>query len=159
MSVRQRVLDVLDSTELSDPHAIADAIAADLRGAAAKEALAECLPQYVRVVLSSLRSNARLDPATWPSHTHEANAGSSRSSKWMAARDFFRQPIHAAGEWRQLGDLTVDEVAWLVDDRHRQAKELTIAADRFAALRDLMTRRKAKRVRDLPEDEVAGVLS
>lgn len=156
-SVRERVRKVLVETELSDPHDIADALLAKLKGQAARDALAECLPQYVRIVLSGERRRDRLDPAMGATTNQRSTAGSSRSSKWAAARSLFRQPIYV-GQWRQLGELTVEEVTWLVDDRDRQAKELMIARDRWSALRDLMTRRKADRVADLPESEVAEVL-
>lgn len=156
-SVRERVRELLDETELSDPHDIADALLAKLKGQAVRDALAECLPQYVRIVLARERWSDRLDPASAVTETHTGTAGSSRSTKWAAARSLFRQPIFA-GQWRQLGDLTVEEVTWLVDDRDRQAKELMLSRDRWSALRDLMARRKAKKVADLPEDEVAEVL-
>lgn len=156
-SVRDRVRELLADTDLSDPHDIADALLGQLKGRSTRDALAECLPQYVRIVLARERWSDRPDLAKEQADAHHDAARSSRSSKWAAARSLFRQPIYA-GQWRQLGELTVEEITWLVDDRDRQAKELMIARDRWSALRDLMTRRKASKVAELPEDEVAEVL-
>lgn len=158
-SIREQVRELLDSTELSDPHAIADQLLVGLKGKARDAALAECLPQYVRIVVTQQRGTfERLDPASGNPGTQEDGAGSSRSSKWEAAGRVFRMRVFADG-WRQLGDCTAEHLTFLADDRYAKAKELTSAGDRWSALRDLLARRGATQVRDLPESEVAEVLS
>lgn len=168
MTVRDRVRALLDETDLCDPHAITDVLLGELKGAKVREALAELLPGYVRVVINSERNGFtpygdedvdRPDPAKVQPTAHTRGAGSSRSTKWASARSLFRRRIQVDHDYLFLGDLTVDQVGWLVDDRYRKAKDLTSKGDRYAALRDLMVRRGVTRVRDLPEEEVAEILS
>lgn len=169
-TVRQRVLDLLAETDLCDPHAITEALLGELKGARARSALAELLPGYVRVIINSDRNGFtperggdRPGPAIDVTKTQTSPAGpgqTSKSTKWEAARhSIFRHRVQVDHDYLLLGDLTVEQVGWLVDDRYAKAKTLTSKGDRYAALRDLMQRRKATRVRDLAEDEVAEVLS
>lgn len=158
MDLRQRVRKVLTETELSDPREIAESIIGDLRGRAVRDALVECLPEYVRTVLSGERSMQRLGLAHTRNDDQTIGSGSSRSSKWEAVGRLFREPMFV-GEWKQLGDLTVEDLTWVVEDRDKKAKELMATRDRYAALRDLMIRQQVTRVRDLDEGQVREVLA
>ncbi len=162
MNVQDRVRQLLDNTDLSDPHAIAEKILGEMKGAKAREALAECLPHYVRLIIGKDRSSFaadRLDPAREATDAQSSSAGSSRSARWEAAGRVFRRREFVNGRWDQLGNLTVDEVTWLAEDRYRKAKDLTSKGDEYAALRDRMVSRGAMRVRDMPEADVGEILS
>lgn len=157
-SVRDRVRELLESTELADPHAIAGLLLPELKGKAKDEALAECLPQYVRLLVSAERGHLRLDRPREQPTSHTTPGRSSRSPKWENVSRVFRLRVFADG-WRQLGDCTAEHLMFLADDRYAKAKELTSSGDRWSALRDLLVRKGATHVRELPESEVAEVLS
>lgn len=156
-TVRDRVRQLLDETELVDPHDIADQIMDSLHGPEVRSALAECLSQYVRIVLSDERYFDRLGSSKGVDANHEPTGGSSRSTKWTTARSLLRRP-YFVGEWRQFGDLTTADVAWLAEDRYQRAKNLTTSGDRFSAVHDLMVRTEVEYVRDLPEDDLVGIM-
>jgi hypothetical protein len=151
VNLRQHVLDALDETDLVDPREIADHLLRNMPPAQAVEALRETLPNFVRLVIKANRFD-RLDRSIPPSNTHVRYERSSRSPKWLRAREY-------VNKWRMFGDLSVDDVSWLAEDRYHKAKELTVAGDRWTALHELMLRRNVTHVRDLDPNEVEEIFA
>lgn len=158
--LRAAIVSVLRATSHSDPRVIAEMVAVDIGDDDVYAAFEEALPHLVRAVMHSERSHLRLDDASDGSTAHTTTASSSRSPRWESAASVFatRWFCGDAG-WKQLGDCTRADVAYLVESRRKQAKQLDAAADNFEALAKLMRRRKVESVGQLSEAEVTETLA
>jgi hypothetical protein len=161
-TIRERVVALLE--ELG-PEARTDAIVprleAELTSAELRAVVAELLPPYVRSVVKSEKSRQRVDGPPTTSDTHTRLASGSPRWRTISAtvRDLFEQHVELDGAIRRLGDLEPRDCLRLANDAQRIVTAARLAAIQWTRLHDLMAKRKAQHVRDLPESEVREVLA
>lgn len=153
-SVRAQIIEILDTSALSDPREIAEKLIGDIPSRQLRAALAEVLPQYVRVLMTNDR---RSDPGrhSQPGSQTRSAPGSER---WRAAAGVLASRFCPAGEWKPLRDCTRDDVLALVAERRDLAAKNAAVADQFERLHQLMSDRGVSTVGELAEAEVEGVL-
>lgn len=180
--VRDRVLELLETSDLVEPRDLARKVYDDLVDEdEVREALLEVLPQYVRVLLSQHRRDNRRDRSMLSPSSHRAHGRSDGSAverspsevstsqvrdgerstnlspRWQRAAQGFRERYYP-GEWKFLGDCTLADVERLASDYRRRAAEQRHYADRFELVRSRMERDGATLVAELPEAWVVQVL-
>jgi hypothetical protein len=155
-SIRERVLNILDSSSLSDPRDIAEKILGDLAARERRDALVEVLPEYVRITIGRERHRpASDDPASGDPQNQSTNAGSSR---WRRAASVLARRYMPIDTWKPLRDCTRDDVLALVAGYRDRAVQNTHKAEQFEALAAQMAKAKAPTVGALSEDVVEEIL-
>lgn len=148
-AIRLRAEKMLDREP--DPHKVAEKIARDLTDEEARWLVKELLPAFLRtgVVHSKARANLRL-----------ANSDASRWTKFAAKPDGFKTvPIFVNGEWRHFGDLTADDLEILALEQEQRASDILRTAKVYRRLAEELRRRGKKRVKELEENIVQGLLA
>lgn len=158
-TISERVMEILDTTSLSDPREISEKVLGDMSGRELRPALAEVLPEYVRYIERVHRSASGGPEGQLTDALHESFAeGSPRqapgSSKWRALAGRYA----GASERKPLRDCTREDVLAIVARHRSLAESNTSKAEQFERIYRLMVDHDAEVVGDLPEAEVEGVL-
>lgn len=152
-SLRAEIKKVVDETDLTDPRDIAAKVAENVPAKLLRDALAQALPELVRVELTRARSGQPAPTA----------APANRSSKVAAIRDAWRRHlrdrIHVGrGVWQMLADCTAENLRVAADERRQNAAANLAAADRFDRYAAALEEHKVARFADLPESVQAELL-
>lgn len=136
--------DVLVSTKLTDPDAIAD------------EVLSRTPRNGLRAAYRLLLRRLALDAIRFANMSaSEPRRTPNRSSKVAAIRnrhiDYFAQRVCANGEWKMLGDCTPEDVLDLAAQRREVAARNAAKAGEYEALHSQMIAAGVARARDLGE--------
>jgi len=136
--------DVIASTDLTDPDAIAD------------EVLVRTPRSGLRTAYRLLLRRAALDAIRFANMSAgEPRRTPNRSSKVAAIRDrhidYFAQRVYANGEWKMLGDCTPEDVLDLAAQRREVAARNAAKAEEYEALHARMVAVGVARARDLGE--------
>jgi hypothetical protein len=67
-------------------------------------------------------------------------------------------PILVRGKAVQTGDLTVEDLEWLAQDRSNRAVSLTEMSAKFTRIKTMLTEQHVERVRDLPDEILEDLL-
>lgn len=137
-----------------DPHDIATKVLELIPVGLERDLLARLLPQYCRKVTTGPRKARKYRLARATRSTDGMMTG-----KWALVREeILNDPFSVDGQWVVFGDLTQDNLAWLVADRKEGAADLTAEATRLSNLLSLMKREKVATVRNLPFDLIEKVM-
>lgn len=152
--LRGRVWKVAESSGVADPKQVAEEVLATLHTSELGEALAACLPDYVRLVLHGA-GRPRVGPA-----------GAPRSWKTEAAKAYaqkiLRQRVDVAGDgtgWKFLAECNACDLEAVSAKRREQAEHLTAAAEWFEKIAALLGEHDAEEVKDLPESVLIALAS
>ena len=144
-SLRAIVRKALNSSALADPRALAAVVLDSLGEDQLRDALAETLPDFVRLVIAGSRANAVSSPSP----------GSGRSWKVEALQDYgklLRQRIHVANTWKFLGDCGADDLFAAAAERRNIAAQTLIVAERYERLGKAVEHAGVTTVRNLSTD-------
>lgn len=141
--LRQRVLEVVEASDTADPHALTEEVLSRISTRDAPNALAQCLPGYVRLIVAGLgRENVRRTADSKP-----------RSWKLEGARLLMertlRRRVMCGDTWKLLAECTKDDVLSIAGARRQQAADLIAHAVWYERLADAMG--DAETVADVPE--------
>jgi hypothetical protein len=113
-----------------------------------RDALLRTLPDYIRD-LDRRDAGPVVPPAPVPvKGEHASRRVAAVARAWH--RLICRQIITPEGITKPLGDATREEVIFYADMLRAKGREILETADGFDRIADLMRKRKAERVRDLP---------
>lgn len=160
-TIREAVRWLLQTTELCEPLDIAATVLNEHLAGRELEALRECLPAYVRILLTQFRHQSRGGrsiPTPSSTDDHAWNGRPPRPNRFMLISTVFANREYVNGEWRMLGDFTQTDVKQLASDRRRQADDMHHKAKKYEALHHLMVSEQAEYVRDLDENKVQEIL-
>lgn len=128
-SLRTMVLDLIESTDLSDPREIADAVLAGASDAERDAMLAAAVASEVRLILCGHRKSPTGAAPKRPA---------ARSAKVRAIRDAWQMMLRGrysvGGAWKPLAEFTVEDAQAVAAERRAQAAEAIVWAERFDAL-------------------------
>src|SRR5688572_9456756 len=125
-NLKHEIKKVIDSTDLANPHDIAAKVAESIPAKLLRVALAQALPELVRVELGRARTHAVPQPTT----------ASNRSSKVTGIREAWRRHLRdrvhvGRGIWQMLADCTAENFRAAAEERRANAAANLAAADRY----------------------------
>lgn len=132
--------DVLATTSLSDPKAIAAALLERIPEEARADALTEVLAPWVQVAISRDRM---LSPVRLGS-THSAKVAAVRLD-WQSR---LSTPLNVAGAWKRLAECTAADLRVVATELQERAHRMVAKADYYLELAD-----------HVPEGGTVGMLS
>jgi hypothetical protein len=143
--LRTAVIEVLDTTSLTEPAAIAGKVAENVPSRQLRAVLTEALVTYVAVVNQQRRmNNGILGGARRPA----------RSAKVAAIGDWhakaLRDRVHVDGHHKLLGDCTYEDLMFAAGERRKLAHQNATKADQYQALAEKLREHDVKRVANLP---------
>jgi hypothetical protein len=161
--LRHLVRDVLATSTLTTPKDIAEEVRRRIKPGQRDQALAQCLPEYVREEVT--RQRTITTGATERSGAGGEVArpgGRARSAKVAAVRGYWqsqlRQRIHIGrGEWRMLGDCTFTDLMYAAQERRQHAERNLAAAEEFERYAQAVQAHRVERLRDLPGAALADL--
>lgn len=149
--LRAAVIEVLDTTSLTEPSDIAAQVAKDVPAKQLRAALTEALVSFVANVNQRRRMNN-------PLLGHAPQVRSGRSTKvagianWWAAA--LRDRVHVDGGWKLLRDCTFDDLMFAAAERREHARRNEAKADQYETLAKLLREHSVDRVADLPPSAI-----
>jgi len=156
-NVRAVIREVVEESGLTDPGEIAAKVAENVPAKALRPVLAEVLRDTVRIALHSYKTWRQ--PSPEPERDRRPSSG--RSAKVGAIRDWarvLRQPVAVEGNvWKQFGECSADDLAFLAVDRRENAAESLAAAVRFEKYAAALDEHGAEAVADLSDEVIASI--
>lgn len=149
--LRAAVNDVLDTTSLTDPVAIAAKVAENVPTRQLRVALAEALVSFVANVNQRRRMNNPLLGGAPQVRSGRSTKVAGIATWWAAA---LRDRVHVDGGHKFLGDCTFDDLMFAASERRQQARLNEAKADQYEALAKLLREHGVDRVADLPPSAV-----
>lgn len=138
--LRQSIRDLLDRTDETDPHAIAEQVAADIPPRALRGVVAGLLPDRVREEMRSQRGTA---PVSVDQPNGRRDLGAMTRDPWR-----MREFVPGVG-WKFRGDLTADDLDAQADAYDKRASENAAHAKRCRLLAEQMRREGVATLRSL----------
>lgn len=134
----------------ADPNDIASIVLGRIATAHYKEALALCLPGYVRVALAGQASKIR------------GAAKSGRLTSPERIRTWYAQQLGTAlfcgGDWKFLRDCTPEDLHQAAADRYRKASDVAAEADRWTKVALFMEENDRATVARISEAELKSLM-
>ncbi len=167
-NLRAIVREVLDSSALTDPGALAKEVSERVHDEHLREAFEEMIRTYVT---NTITGGRKLFPRQAGGSLHETptpmGGGKSRpvgrSSKVAGIREAWREALRqrvsigpAPEDWKFLADCDDDDLAFAETVRREVAARNLANADQFKTLRGLLAEHGKKHVRDLPDSVLAA---
>lgn len=157
-NLTQLIRQVLDETDLAEPTAIAEKVAAMVPPKHRLAALQQALPTFVRVTVTRNRG-----PMAQAAARQTGRTQSARSAKVAAIRQAapawkraLRERIHVGrGRWELLGKCSYDELMFAVTERRHIAAQVNGAADRYEKVAVAVSEYGVSTPEDLPESVLA----
>lgn len=147
---------------LADPREIADRVFGRIRDQGDPwQALAEVLPPYVVTHRNDCLPGQSMNA---PRANRDSPGNPSTSTRWQgASRQIWlgvmaRSISFGPQKYKFLGEVTLSDLNWLVEDRQKRAAELADSAKRFSRLLDAMVRHEAAAVGELEHSLVQTIL-
>lgn len=152
-NLKVEIKKIIDTTDLADPRDIAVKVAESIPAKLLREALAQALPELVRVELGRVR---QYNPAP--------TTGPNRSSKVTAIRDAWRRHLRdrihiGRGVWQMLADCTAENFRAAAEERRVNAARSLALADRYDRYAEACETHGVDRFADLPESVQAELLA
>lgn len=138
-----------------DPDLVADLVMAAVPAKELRSALLPPLRHFVSSMWTSERAAVERTPLPQTPRTGQSIAV--RVADWWERRLATRVQVED-GRWTTLGDCTVVDVQFLIDERYAQSRALVVAAGRYEELRDEMIAKGSRRVADVPVSVLTEVL-
>lgn len=150
-NLNQTIRDVIAEGVGPDPRDIATKVLELVPIGLERDLLAYLLPQHCRLIMIQPRAAAQ--------RAMRRTSGE-LEGKWRMVREtILTDPYEVDGTWKLFGDLTVEDVLWLAEDRKRRGAELNAESERHSQLAAVMKRRKVSTVRELPLEQIEKVMS
>jgi hypothetical protein len=153
-NLRHLIREVLTSSLMADPRALATEVLGRIPADQVEAALSECLPDVVREEIRCSRNRAT---NAAPMGERPGSAPSGRSAKVAGIREMWqaklRERLHVGpspSDWRLLGDCTAEHLDFAAAERREQAARCEARAEEYGALAGALRAAGVKRVRDLP---------
>jgi hypothetical protein len=154
-NLRGLVREVLRSSTIADPGAVAVEVLKRIPSRMHKAALGQALRLYVRQVISEERISHRSEPAA----AHQPPA---RSAKVAGIRDGWqkrlRDRVHCNGTWKFLAACTYDDLLAAAAERRQLADRNQAWARQYDAWARLLTEHDAETFGDLPTEAQMSAL-
>jgi hypothetical protein len=150
--IRAAIREVVDSSDLTDPGEIAAKVAEQVPAPKLRHVLAMVLRDYVRVELHRYRTWRKpVEPAPKPARSpHQAAV-----REWVRV---LRQPVAVEENvWKQFGECSADDLAFLAGDRRQNAADSIAAAERFEKYAAALDESGAETVADLSDAVIASI--
>lgn len=171
--IRKIFNEVLEETDLTDPHSIADEMERRITPEDKDQILHETVHQYAVNSVSDSRKGVppellegmappqvRAPAKLTPVHPRPTAV---RSAKVAGVRDwwtsFVNERVQVNGEYKLMGACTVPDIEIMVLDRRDRAARLSAHADKFEALAAQMRATGAVTVKDLDRERVKQSLA
>lgn len=153
------VRQVMDETDIADPHELAAKVAEMVPARLRLEALRQALPTFVRVRVTQDRGSHTVSPSARGS----GNTNSGRSSKVAAIRaaapawkKALRERLNVGDRvWRFLGECTIENLRFAAVQRRQMALHNSEAAGRYDRIADALETHSVETVQQLPEPVLA----
>ncbi|WP_367582195.1 hypothetical protein [Tsukamurella tyrosinosolvens] len=149
--LRERVAEILTSTDIAAPDAIAERVIESSTAQQRREWMPELLAPYVADVIRFERNRSHV--AQRPSSARSAKRDGIRS--WW--QTFVSQRICVDGVWMAVGSMTAHDAEIAAAERRRQAAELEAKAEAFDRLAKVLADHGVDSVAGLPESARAEV--
>lgn len=150
-SLKAEIRKVVDTTDLADPRDIAAKVAENVPAKLLRAALAQALPELVRVELT--RSRMSPPPAVLPNRSPKREA---IAEMW---RRHLRDRVHIGrSAWLLLADCSADNFRAAAAERRALATANLAAADRYQSYADACDKHGVDKFSDLPESVQAELL-
>lgn len=164
--LRDLVAEVVASSTLTGPDAIASEVAGRISEDDTRTALEQALREFVRVHLTRARPSGEPLDSLIPPRQEEAPGPAPvkpvRSSKVSGIRSAWQAWLNAQyrvdDRWMRLGDCSAEDLVFISGDLEAQASRSLSKARGFRSLVDAMEASGVERVRDLPETVLAESL-
>lgn len=166
-NLRALIHEVCDTSTITDPTTLAKEVARRIGRNQQREALEQALPVLVLNVISRSRGGATDTPGGQGADDLQlpTAAGGQSSRKVRGIRETWRRMLRDRvsvgpdrGDWKFLADCDADDLAYAEQIRRDHAAANVAAADRFAALRELLDEHGVATVGELPDDELGDTL-
>jgi len=144
-SLRVRVREVIESSSQADPKQVTAEVLATITKAELAQALAQALPDFVRIIVGEQRQ--RVLPSSGPAKSWKTEAAKNYADKLL------RQRIDISGtgvDWKFLGDCDDSDLLSLAAIRRGQAAELEATAVWYERIAGLLAESGAETVAELP---------
>lgn len=168
LTIRSMLRDILETTDLTDPHDIVDELLKRIPKARYRAVLQILLGDFVRAHLGESRRRATLPPATsFPKIITTKHAGGIKSKATSATvaaiRDGWQRHLRdrinvGSNDWKMLKDCTYDDLMSAAAAREKQAEANKAWAQRFHGYAALLTEYDVKHFGDLPTEVHLKVL-
>lgn len=155
-SLRSLARQVWAELDGADAHVLAKEIARRVPRADREAALGEALTEYARAFVTNQRPSGYAAPGS----AGQRNSG--RSSKVAGIRRAWPQlrATYLTGDGQKpLGDCSKADVVFIAEHLDRKAAECTAKSAWMHDVATALAKHKAMRVRDLPDDVLAGFLT
>jgi hypothetical protein len=153
MNLTELVNEVVTTTDLTDPHQIADVVLGRVPDEKAAALLREVMPEVVRARLAARRTAGL--PAS--------HAAPGRSWKTTQIRALWERKladrVPTEQGWKSFGDMTVTDLLGAAELRERMAADLMTVAAEYRTVADLLRSNGVGTVRELPMDVLLGATS
>jgi hypothetical protein len=152
-SLHSVVVAVLAESELSDPRAVAELVAAATPPDLIRDFYTDAVVSEVRAVMGAQRNRA-MSNALNPSRSPKL----AQRRDWWA--DMLASRIHVGGgTWRTLGECGAEQLTFAEVERRRDAERELRRAESFKALRNLLRKHKVNTVGELPADAARSAVA
>lgn len=151
-SLRLRIKQLMDESTTADPKVIAATVLESITTREMGQAFAECLPEYVRIVVVS--EGRRKAPSAGPGKSWKVEAAKAYAQKIL------RQRVDVSGigtGWKFLAECTSDDLDSVATHRRKQADELVNTAGWYEKIAALLDEHSAETVKDLPESVLSAI--
>ena len=151
-ALRQNVHQLLESGVI-DPYRIADELITTIPRKAILDALHECLPHAIRVIIHAYRD------ATLRGADEEGDSPAiQQPSRWESVGPHPVYTPEYEARWTDLANLTADDCVRVAERYFKLANENNERGKRFMALAKSMRHRKVEKVGELPAFVVKNIL-
>jgi hypothetical protein len=154
--LRAAMTEIINTTNLSDPHLIATRIAEKVPAKLLRTVLIQALTEWVRVFLTQQRKNTEIvRPGSRPHNPSAKVAGVREAAPfWMRA---IRDRCRGADRMKMICEFTIKDSIFAADERRKQARLNDAKAAQFDIITDVLKEYEAYCVGDLPEDVLASI--
>lgn len=150
-SLKAEIKKVVDTTDLADPREIAAKVAENIPAKMLRQALAQALPELVRVELTRSRR-----PPTAPAPSAHSAKRTAIAEMW---RRHLRDRVHIGQSgWLLLGDCSAENFRTAAAERRALAIANSAAAEKYDRYADACDEHGVDRFADLPEALQAELL-
>lgn len=147
--VRQVIRTAMDDSPSADPAIVASTVLDKLTPRQIREALALCLPPYVRVEMSRYGWHTRR-AARSPMTTAD------RVRSWYLSQ--LGVSLFIGDEWKFLRDCSAEDLHTAASDRYRKATEVHAEGDRWTKVALFMEEHNRETVSEISEAELKSLM-
>lgn len=155
IDIRALARDAIAESPSHDPHVVAKIAAGKITGEQAIDLVEVLFPDVVRRIYRNDRNDALADGRGGTTHnSYRGNVPPKLRDRQDWWTRLLETNVHVgAGEWRPVGDCTVDNLEAAIMERQQQIAKLGNVIRDFGRLVDLLREHEVMVVRELPPQE------